>query len=149
MAKPLVPERLWKIIQPLLPQRKSARRRRDKFRRGGRPPISDRAALTGIVYVLKTGVPWEMLPAEMGCGSGMTCWRRLRDWQKAGVWRKLHQTLMDQLQAADKIDWSRAVVDTTSVRALHGGKKQAPAPSTAASRAASMGCWLMARAGCR
>jgi transposase len=148
MAKPLVPERLWKMIQPL-PQRKGTRRRRDKSRRGGRPSISDRAALTGIVYVLKTGVPWEMLPAEMGCGSGMTCWRRLRDWQQAGVWRKLHQTLMDQLNAADKIDWSRAVVDTTNVRALHGGKKQARTLSTGASRAANMGCWSMARGGCR
>lgn len=149
MAKPLVPDKLWEIIEPLLPRRKDTRRRRDIFRRGGRPPVGDREALTGIVYVLKSGVPWEMLPAEMGCGSGMTCWRRLRDWQKAGVWRKLHRVLMDELNAAQKIDWSRAVVDTTSIRALHGGKKRVPARWTGASRAASTGCWSMARAGCR
>jgi transposase len=149
MAKPLVPDRLWQIVQPLLPRRTDPRRRRDKFRRGGRPPVGDRQALTGIVYVLKTGVQWEQLPAEMGCGSGMTCWRRLRDWRRAGAWRRLHRVLMDRLNAADKIDWSRAVVDTASVRALHGGKKRAPARSTGASRAASTPCWSTAGGGCR
>src|SRR5665213_3062672 len=62
---------------------------------------------TGILFVLRTGIPWEMLPAEMGCGSGVTCWRRLRDWQAAGVWDRLHRELLRRLRDADRIDWSR------------------------------------------
>jgi transposase len=72
MAAPLVPDALWAIIEPLIsPER--------PMPKGGRPRVSDRAAMTGIVFVLRTGIPWEMLPAEMGCGSGMTCWRRLHE----------------------------------------------------------------------
>lgn len=118
MAKPLLDDELWELIQPLLPQPKPRR-----WRYPGRKPISDRQALTGILFVLKSGIPWEMLPQEMGCGSGMTCWRRLRDWQKAGVWQKLHELLLAHLQEADQIDWSRAVVDSASVRAVGGGGK--------------------------
>jgi transposase len=68
--------------------------------KGGRPRVSDRAVLTGILLVLKSGITWEMLPQELGCGSGMTCWRRLRDWQRAGVWERLHQTLLQRLADA-------------------------------------------------
>ena len=82
--------------------------------------------LTGILFVLKTGIPWEDLPQEMGCGSGMTCWRRLRDWQQEGVWEKIHHALLARLRGADKIDFSRAIVDSASVRAvLGGGRKSA------------------------
>jgi transposase len=116
MAKPLVSDALWEIVEPLLPPPKPRR-----YRYPGRKPIENRRALTGILFVLKSGIPWEMLPQEMGCGSGMTCWRRLRDWQEAGVWEKLHATLLAKLRAADKIDWSRAVVDSASVRAVGGG----------------------------
>ena len=137
MAKPLVPDALWRTVEPLLPRRKDTLRRRDRFRRGGRPPLDDRKALTGIVFVLKTGSQWEALPAEMGCGSGMTCWRRLRDWCRAGVWDRLHRVLLARLNAADKIDWSRAVVDTTSVRAMRGGKKRETALWTAGRRGPS------------
>ena len=132
MAKPLVSDEFWELIRPLLP-----RPRRRSRRKGGRPPVDDRAALAGIVFVLRTGIPWESLPAEMGCGSGMTCWRRLRDWDRAGVWRRLHRRLLDRLNAAGKIDWSRAVVDSTSVRAMHGGKKRVRAPGTAGKRGPS------------
>ena len=97
-------------IEPLLPERPP----RPK---GGRPPVADRAALTGILFVLMSGIPWEMLPQEMGCGSGMTCWRRLRDWQEAGVWAELHAILLDRLAQADQLDWSRASVDSASVPA--------------------------------
>ena len=142
MAGPLVTEDLWQIIEPLLPAPR--RRRRDRHRRGGRPPVDDRQVLAGIVFVLKTGIPWEYLPQEMGCGSGMTCWRRLRDWQKAGVWRRLHRLMLDKLNAADKIDWSRAVVDSTSIRAMHGGKKQGRIRSTDARPGPSTTCWLTA-----
>jgi transposase len=114
MAKPLVDDALWERIEPLLP---AVQRR---YRYPGRKRIPDRQALTGIVFVLKTGIPWEDLPQEMGCGSGMTCWRRLRDWNDAGVWDRLHQVLLDELHAAGEIDWSRAVVDSSHVRAKGG-----------------------------
>ncbi len=119
MARPLLDDKLWHLIEPMLPAPKPRR-----LRYPGRKPNSNRQALTGILFVLKTGIPWEDLPQEMGCGSGMTCWRRLRDWQAAGVWQQIHETLLAKLQAADQIDWSRAVVDSSAVRALHGGKKQ-------------------------
>jgi transposase len=115
MAKPLVPDELWELIRPLLPPPKPRR-----FRYPGRKPIGDREALTGILFVLKTGIPWEDLPAEMGCGCGMSCWRRLHDWQKAGVWYALHQILLSKLDHAGKIDWSRAAVDATFARAFGG-----------------------------
>ena len=116
MAKPLVPDALWARIQPLLPAAKPKPH-------GGRPPVDDRAALTGILFVLRTGIGWEYLPQEMGCGSGMTCWRRLRDWQVAGVWDRLHLVLLDELGKSDKIDWSRASLDASSVRAKGGARR--------------------------
>ncbi len=123
MAKPLVDDDLWNLIEPLLPPPRPRRRRWP-----GRRPLDDRAVFTGIVFVLKTGIPWEDLPQEMGCGSGMTCWRRLRDWQAAGVWKRIHRVLLERLRAADRIDWSRAVVDSASVRAVGGGEKDRPKP---------------------
>ena len=110
MARPLLPDDLWDAIAPLLPPP----RPRPK---GGRRPIANRAALTGILFVLRSGLPWEMLPAEMGCGCGISCWRRLRDWQGAGVWTRLHQVLLERLHAAGEIDWSRASLDSASVPA--------------------------------
>src|ERR671933_1421862 len=105
MSKPLVSDELWSAVEPWLPRE----RRKPK---GGRPRVPDRAALAGIIFVLKTGIPWEYLPREMGCGSGVTCWRRLRDWQAAGVWHRLHTALLDRLGEADRIDWSRASLDS-------------------------------------
>ena len=130
MAQTLVPDDLWAVIAPLLPPA----RPRPK---GGRPPIPDRAALTGILFVLRTGLPWEYLPQEMGCGSGMSCWRRLRDWQAAGVWARLHQALLERLHAAGQIDWSRASLDSASVPAKKGARPQARTRRIAASRAPS------------
>jgi transposase/catechol 2,3-dioxygenase-like lactoylglutathione lyase family enzyme len=109
MAKELLPDAFWARIAPLLPPEPPKPK-------GGRPRVSDKAALTWILFVLKTGIPWEYLPAEMGCGSGMTCWRRLRDWYQAGVWRRLHQVLLEELAQADRIDWDRAALDS----AAHG-----------------------------
>lgn len=119
MAKELLPDDLWEIVEPLLPPEKPRR-----FRYPGRKRVDNRDALRGILFVLKTGIPWEYLPQEMGCGSGMTCWRRLRDWQEHGVWEKIHLTLLNHLRASEKIDFSRVVVDSSSVRAVGGGKKQ-------------------------
>jgi transposase len=123
MAKPLVSEELWEAIRPLLPPPKPRR-----FHHPGRKPLDDRKALMGILFVLKTGIPWEDLPAEMGCGCGMTCWRRLRDWTQAGVWTKLHEVLLAELEGAGKIDWGRAIIDSSFVRARGGGGKTGPSP---------------------
>jgi transposase len=122
----MLSEALWNIIEPLLPKK---RRRR---RYPGRKRIDDRKCLCAILFVLKTGIPWEQLPQELGWGSGMTAWRRLRDWQRQGVWAKIHAAVLAHLQAADQIDWSRAVIDSASVRAVHGGKKRGPTPRIAA-----------------
>ena len=121
MAKAILSEELWRLICPVLPGERAKPK-------GGRPRVPDRACLTGILYVLRTGIPWEYLPREMGCGSGMTCWRRLRDWQKAGVWQKIHEALLDKLGEARRIDWSRAIMDSSSVRAVFGGRKRVPIP---------------------
>jgi len=85
--------------------------------------------LTGIIFVLKTGIPWEELPQEMSCGCGMTCWNYLHTWQRTGVWQRLHEVLLNELQAADRIDWSRAAVDSTQARALGGGEKTGQNPT--------------------
>lgn len=122
MATPLLPDELWQMIRPHLP-------RRNPRVWGGRRPIDDRKVLTGIIFVLKSGIPWEELPQEMGCGSGMTCWRRMRDWQKAGVWDRVKQLLLDHLREANKLDFSRATVDSASVRAFGGGEKTGPNPT--------------------
>ena len=130
MAKQLVSDELWSVCEPIIPRLK-------KSPKGGRPPVGNREALTGILFVLMTGIPWEDLPLEMGCGCGMTCWRRMVAWQRAGVWDKLHRIMLQKLQQADRIDWSRAIVDSASLKAVMGGKKPARIPRIAASVAAS------------
>jgi transposase len=121
MARPLVDDDLWMVIEPLLPKRPPRNRQS-----AGRKPLDDRKTLAGILFVLSTGIPWESLPQEMGCGSGMTCWRRLRDWQRAGVWERMHEFLLDLLRNSGKIDWSRAAVDSSHVRAVGAGEKDGP-----------------------
>ena len=101
----LAPDTLWKLIEPLLPAPVLKPR-------GGRPRLSERTYLTGIVFVLRSGIPWQMLPKELGCGSGMSCWRRLRDWQQAGVWDLIHFALLNWLSRENQIDWSCAVIDS-------------------------------------
>jgi len=131
MATPLVPDGLWNLIEPLLPPLKTKLR-------GGRPCVPDRACFKGILFVLRSGIPWEMLPKELGCGSGMTCWRRLRDWQQAGIWQLIHFALLDWLCRFGHIDWSRAVVDSCSVRAVFGGRRPVRIPPIGLSSAASV-----------
>lgn len=120
MAKPLVDDDLWGVVEPLLP-------RRPRQPRVGKPSADDRVCLTGILFVLKSGIAWEDFPCEMGC-CGMTLLNRLRQWQRAGVWDALHRVMLDKLRAAGRIDFSRVIVDSASVRAMHGGKKRDPAP---------------------
>ncbi len=124
MAKPLLPDALWVRIKPLLPPPPKPKRPD----RPGRHRIDDRRVLIGILFVLKTGIDWEDLPVEMNCGCGMTCWRRLAEWAEAGVWAKLHEVLLAELEYAGKIDWSRAAVDSSHVRARGGGEEAGPSP---------------------
>lgn len=123
MAKPVLDDELWSLIEPLLPPPKPRR-----FKFPGRKPLDRRQVLTGILFVLKSGMGWEDLPPEMGCGSGMSCWRYLEAWQRAGVWDKIHKVLLDRLRADEKLDLSAAVVDSSHVRAVRGAKVRVPAP---------------------
>jgi transposase len=135
-AKPWeVPDGLWERIEPLLP----ARQRR--FRYPGRKPLDDRRVLQGILFVLHTGIGWEHLPQELGFGCGMTAWRRLRAWQQAGVWEGLHELLLAELHAADRLEWERAIADSSYLQAKKGARKRVPARLTAAGPAASTTCW--------
>lgn len=138
MAKPLVPNALWAVIEPLLPPEPAKPK-------GGRPRVDDRAALAGIIFVLRSGIPWEMLPGEMGC-SGMTCWRRLRAWQAAGVWARLHRILLERLADAEKLDWSRASLDSSAIAAKKGALQPARTRRIAANRARSATLWSTGRA---
>ena len=170
MARPLVPDELWEIIEPLLPRHKARPGKRgrppvgssgDKCERRGKrpspskqarksrdtrtsnrksPPVDDRACLTGIIFVLQSGIPWWMLPQEMGCGSGVTCWRRLRYWQRRGIWKKLLHALLDRLGREGLIDWSKAVVDSQSYRAVFGGYLPAKTPRTGPKKAQNAIC---------
>lgn len=127
----IVSDELWEIVEPLLPKQER------RFRYPGRKRLCDRKALQGILFVLHTGIAWTHLPQELGFGSGVTCWRRLDEWQRAGVWERLHAELLARLRAAGEIEWSRAVVDSSHVQAKKGAPRRArarliepdPAPS--------------------
>jgi transposase len=112
-----VSDELWALIEPLVPKHER------RFRHPGRKRLDDRLALQGILFVLHTGIAWEHLPQELGYGSGMTCRRRPAEWNKAGVWQRLHEVLLDRLRAADALDFSRAAVDSSHIRALKGGRR--------------------------
>jgi len=127
----IVSDELWARIEPLLPV---VPRRADH---PGRKRLDDRKVLSGILFVLYTGIPWEFLPQALGFGSGMTCWRRLRDWNEADVWQRLHESLLAELHAAGALDWSRAVIDGSHVRAMKGGPKPDRARSTVPEQARS------------
>ena len=132
MAKPLLPDALWERIEPLLPKPKPRR-----FRYPGRKPVEARKALTGILFVLKTGIDWEDLPQEMGCGCGMTCWRRLAEWTAAGVWQRLHEMLLAELEYAGRSTGRgpRSTARTCGPAAV--AKRPAPARWTGGRRGAS------------
>ena len=121
----VVSDELWELVEPLLPHKER------RVRYPGRKRLSDRAALSGILFVLHAGIAWRHLPLELGFGSGATCWRRLDEWQQAGVWDRLHETLLAKLRGAGEIDWSRAVIDGSHVQAKKGAPRRARARSTA------------------
>jgi transposase len=133
MAKQLVSDALWAVVEPLLPPPRPPRAR-------GRPPVPNRVALTGIIFVLKTGLPWEYFPQELGC-CGMTLWNRLRAWQRAGVWERLHHTLLQQLADAGKIDWRRASADAARIPAKGGAPRRGRTPPIGASRERTITWW--------
>src|SRR5881398_1614777 len=122
--KPLVTDELWQHIEPLLP---APPQRRCRF--PGRKPLDYRMILTGILFVLKTGIAWDDLPAELGCGCGKTCHHYLRLWHQAGVWRQLHALLLAELNGADQIDWGRALIDASFAKAPEGGEDTGPNPT--------------------
>jgi transposase len=122
--KPLVTDALWERLKPLLP---APPRRR--FRFTGRKPLDYRKILTGILFVLKTGIAWDDLPAELGCGCGKTCRHYLGVWHQAGVWQKLHAALLAELNADDQIDWQRALIDSSFAKAPEGGEETGPNPT--------------------
>jgi transposase len=131
MSPRLVDDELWELIAPLLPPRIR------RYRYPGRRRLDDRKVLNGILFVLTTGIAWQRLPRELGFGSGMTCWRRLRDWQQAGVWQQLHELLLARLRQAGRLDLSRTVCDSASLRALLGATRPGRAPLTGARPGAS------------
>ena len=130
MAFKLVSDRLWKEIHPLLPPEAPKPM-------GGRPRLPDRACLTGIVYVLRTGMPWRLALTELGCGSGVTCWRRLQAWTQAGVWPRIHEKLLALLGRRGRIDASLTVMDSAGVRAVLGGRTRVPTRRIVRKRAAN------------
>lgn len=127
----LVDDELWQLLEPLLP------RPPRRYRHPGRRRLDDRKVFSGILFVLSTGIAWQRLPQELGYGSGMTCWRRLHEWQQASVFEHLHQLLLGKLRQAARLDLSRAVCDSSSVRALLGATRPDPAQLTEPAPAAS------------
>ena len=112
-----VRDEVWEVVEALLPEA-------PEQVGPGRRRVPDRTAFNAIVFVMVTGIAWRHVPGELGC-SGVTAWRRLRDWQQAGVWERLHRALLERLNAAGAIDWSAAVVDGSHIRALQGGPNRA------------------------
>jgi transposase len=135
----IVSEELWELVEPLLPKKER------RFRYPGRKRLPDREALQGILFVLHTGIAWRHLPLELGFGSGSTCYRRLDEWQRAGVWEKLHALLLAELRAAGEIAWSRAVADSSHVQAKKGAPRRARARLIARETGQSTTFWLTRR----
>jgi transposase len=125
-------DELWQRLEPLLPVQQR------RFRYPGRLRTSDRAALEGILFVARTGISWNDLPTAVFGASGATCWRRLKQWYEAGVWQQLHELVLAELRAAGRLDLSKAIVDSSHLRALKGGSIPVPARSTGAGWAASI-----------
>ena len=129
MARKSLPDDLWAVIQPLLPPPPPP------SPKGGRPRLPDRQALTGILLVLRTGLPWEDLPSELNCGCGMSC-RRRRHWQADGTWTRVHEALLERLHSAGKLDWPKCVIDRSRVRIVFGGLPPGRTPLAERKRAA-------------
>jgi transposase len=132
MAAELLPDELWEEIEALLPAPSRAET--------GRPPVDNKKALRGIIFVLRFGVPWQAVPTDAFGVSGSSCWRRFSEWTRAGVWPEVHRRLLNRLGKLDGIDLQHVVVDSQSVRAVKGGLTPARTRRTAANRAANAMC---------
>ncbi|MEU7688717.1 transposase, partial [Streptomyces spectabilis] len=117
---------MWILIEPLLPPWPE--------KAPGPLPVADRLCLQGILYILYNDIAWQLLSLELGFGSGQTCWRRLERWQQAGVFDELHRILLAELNAAGELDWSRACVDGSHIRAKKGEPTPVRRRSTAGRR---------------
>jgi transposase len=134
MARELVPTELWEDIKPLLPPRPGP------SPKGGRPPVDEYKALQGIVFVLRTGIPWQDLPTEAFHVSGSSCWRRFDEWTALGIWPEVHARLLGRLGKLGGVDLQHAVVDSASVRAVKGGRTPGPTRPIVGNRAANAMC---------
>jgi transposase len=132
MAAELLPEALWEEIEPLLPPVSRART--------GRPPVDNKKALRGIIFVLRFGVPWQAVPTDAFGVSGSSCWRRFSEWTQAGVWPEVHRRLLNRLGKLNGVALRHVVVDSQSVRAVKGGLTLARTRQTAADKAANAMC---------
>lgn len=130
VCEEVLTDELWARLEPLI------RVRPRRFRHPGRRRADDRAALEGILYVVRTGIGWNRLPTALFGASGATCWRRLTEWHEAGVWQRLHERLLTELRAG-MLDLSTMLVDSTHLRALKGGTTRDRARSTGAGPAPS------------
>src|SRR5262249_7843197 len=117
----LLSDELWDAIAPYLPEPSAAPQR-------GRRRLPDRDCLRGILFVLREGLRWQSLPKSMGCGSGSTCWRRFREWTALGLWQRAHWHLVAALGERGLLHLERAIVDSSSCRALEGGDHTGPNP---------------------
>ncbi|GAB2890324.1 hypothetical protein GCM10027093_26670 [Paraburkholderia jirisanensis] len=124
-SKPLVDDALWAQLEPLLPPAKPRR-----YQYPGRKPVSDRQAMNGILFVLANRIHWNELPAELGCGSGISCWRRLRNWQDAGAWDGM-QLVLEGSTLGGRLDFARATGSTPRA----GGEARLPERSASPRRA--------------
>jgi transposase len=118
----VVCDELWERIEPLLAKKER------RFRYPRRKRLCERQALQGILFVLHTGIAWTQLPQELGFGSGVSCWRRLDEWQRAAVWERLHVLLLSRLRGAGELEWSRAVVDSSQIHREQGDSETGPSP---------------------
>jgi transposase len=109
LSRRLVPDELWALVEPLLPPGKT------RPQGGGRPRADPRAVFTAIVFVLTSGCAWRHLPPSFGV-TVPTAHRTFTEWTRAGLWRRLHQAVLDELGSSGALDWSRAVLDAASVR---------------------------------
>lgn len=133
MSSRLLPDELWNAIEHFFPVYEASPD-------GGRPPADSRTVLTAILFVLKTGIDWKDLPSEAFGVSYKTCVRRIAQWTKHGIWQRIHELFLANLQGADLLDWSRALVDSRLVKAPLGGENAARTPRSAANRAVNIAC---------
>jgi len=138
-----VPDELWAIVAALLPPPRPPSGGRHRV-------IPDRNCFAAIVYMARTSTPWRLLPArELGCGSPATCWRRLTGWATAGVFDQLHLKVLDRLGELGQLDWSRASVDSASVRAKPQWEDHVGANPVDRGKPGSKPTWSATAMGCR